>query len=120
MKNKNAFTLVELIAVVSILGLIALIVYPTIASVIKDARENSYQDQVTVIEKAAKSWSIDNASKLSTDGKSYNLKMSELLNGGYISSEDVKDPRNSSKTLSGYVEIKYDSEYKQFMYEYID
>ena len=60
MKNK-AFTLIELIAVVAILALIALVVYPAINSVIKNAREQTYQDQVDVIIKAAKKWSIDNA-----------------------------------------------------------
>ena len=120
MKDKKAFTLVELIAVVSILGLLALVVYPSIASVIKNAKEGAYKDQVIVIEKAAKSWSVDNADKIKDDGEVYNLGVNDLLNGGYISNDTIKDPRNSSKTLSGHVEIKYDSNYKQFIYKYVD
>ena len=120
MKDKKAFTLVELIAVVSILGLLALVVYPSIASVIKNAKEGAYKDQVIVIENAAKSWSVDNADKIKDDGEVYNLEVNDLLNGGYISNDTIKDPRNSSKTLSGHVEIKYDSNYKQFIYKYVD
>lgn len=120
MRNKNAFTLVELVTVVCLLGLIALIVYPAVTSIIKDAKVSSYEDQVKVIEKGAKAWSTDNSSKLSMDGSAYNLKMSELLNGGYISSESIVDPRDTSKNLNGYVEIKYDSSYKQFVYKYVE
>ena len=119
MKEK-AFTLVELIAVVAILGLIALIVYPAITSVIRNARESSYNDQVKVIEKAAKEWSTEHANILPDDGSTYRLPVSELLDKGYISNDEIKDPRNSSKNLTGNVEIKYDSSIKQFTFKYVD
>ena len=92
----------------------------TSGNIIKNAKEGAYKDQVIVIEKAAKSWSVDNADKIKDDGEVYNLEVNDLLNGGYISNDTIKDPRNSSKTLSGHVEIKYDSNYKQFIYKYVD
>ena len=119
-RNKRGFTLVELIAVVAILGLIALIVYPAIGSVIRNSRESTYNDQVAVIESAAKNWSIDNASTLPDNGTVYRLPVNTLLEEGYISDDEVKDPRNSSKNLTGNVEIKYDSSIKQFTYKYVD
>lgn len=119
-RNKRGFTLVELIAVVAILGLIALIVYPAIGSVIRNSRESAYNDQVAVIESAAKNWSIDNASTLPDNGTVYRLSVNTLLEEGYISNDEVKDPRNSSKNLTGNVEIKYDSSIKQFTYKYVD
>ena len=119
-RNKRGFTLVELIAVVAILGLIALIVYPAIGSVIRNSRESAYNDQVAVIESAAKNWSIDNASTLPDNGTVYRLPVNTLLEEGYISDDEVKDPRNSSKNLTGNVEIKYDSSIKQFTYKYVD
>lgn len=118
-RNKKAFTLVELIAVVAILGLIALVVYPAIGSVIRNSRQSAYNNQVDVIETAAKNWSIDNASMLPDNGTVYRLPVRTLLEGGYISDDEVKDPRNSSKNLSGNVEIKYDSSIKQFTYKYV-
>lgn len=119
MKEK-AFTLVELIAVVAILGLIALIVYPAITSVIRNARESSYNDQVNVIIKAAKEWSTDHANVLPDDGSVYRLPVSDLLDEGYIANDEIKDPRNSSKNLTGNVEIKYDSSITQFTFTYVD
>ena len=41
-----------------------------------------------------------------------------FVEGGYISNEDVKDPRDTEKELSGGVEISYKS--KQYIYEYND
>lgn len=121
MKNKESgFTLIELIAVVAILGLIALIVYPAIGTVIKNSRESAYKDQVNVIITAAKTWSIDNASTLPDNGSVYRLDVDTLLGEGYITDEEIKDPRDSSKNLSGVVEIKYDKDIKQFTYNYID
>lgn len=121
MKEKaKGFTLIELIAVIAILGLIALIVYPAITSVIRNSRESAYNDQVNVIVKAAKEWSIDNANTLPDDGTIYRVSVDTLVDGGYISNEEVKDPRNSSKNLTGNVEIKYDSSIHQFTYTYVD
>lgn len=121
MKDKEkGFTLVELIAVVAILGLIAIIVYPAIGSVIRNSRESAYNDQVNVIIKAAQNWSVDNATTLPDDGSVYRLPVDTLLDGGYISDDEVKDPRDSSKNLNGNVEIQYDSSIKQFTYNYVD
>ena len=53
-EDRQGFTLVELITIVAILGLIALIVYPAINSVIRNVKTNSYNKQIAIIEKAAK------------------------------------------------------------------
>ena len=118
MKNKG-FTLIELIAVIAILALIALVVYPAINSVIKNARENTYLDQIDVIIKAAKEWSIDNASKLPDDAE-YNLPVKTLIDEGYITNDEVKNPRNSKENLDGDIIIKYNEEIKSFEYSYSD
>ena len=117
-EDRQGFTLVELITIVAILGLIALIVYPAINSVIRNVKTNSYNNQIAIIEKAAKTWSIDNSNLLKTDGSVYYLPVKELLEEGYISNDEIKDPRNSSKNLTGNIEIKYDSGIKQFTYNY--
>ena len=119
MKQKG-FTLVELIAVVAILGLIALVVYPAVGSVIRNAREETYKDQVDVIIKAAKEWSVKNATKLSDDGSIYSLPVETLTTEGYITNDEVKDPRDSSKNLEGIVEIKYNNDTKSYDYTYND
>lgn len=116
---KKGFTLVELIAVVAILGLIAIIVYPSIGTVIRTSRESAYEDQKQIIIKAAKTWGTktENVNNLTTDGTEYKLTVETLLDEGYITDDDIKDPRNSKKTLKkDYVSIKYES--NQFTYTY--
>ena len=91
MKEKaKGFTLIELIAVIAILGLIALIVYPAITSVIRNSRESAYNDQVNVIVKAAKEWSIDNANTLPDDGTIYREIWRQKEEGTYTVSDDGK------------------------------
>ena len=48
MKNK-AFTLIELLAVIVILAIIALIATPIILGIIKDARENAKQRSAELV-----------------------------------------------------------------------
>ena len=117
MKNKG-FTLIELLAVISILALIAVIVFPAINSAIKNAREKAYNDQIAIIEKAAKEWAIDNVNDLpDKSGDSTYISVDDLQNDGYISEDDVLDPRNNEH-LTGGVKITYES--KQYTYEYDD
>ncbi|MBR3898353.1 MAG: prepilin-type N-terminal cleavage/methylation domain-containing protein [Bacilli bacterium] len=122
--KKKGFTLVELLLVIVIIGLIALIVYPSILRIIGDARTSSYENQVKIVEKAARAWGYKNALLLpdgsgSTDKEKYGcLKLSVLTSGGYLSVDEVKDPRTTGKNLTGAVRISYSS--GQYVYEYVD
>lgn len=116
--NKKGFTLVELIGVVTLLALIALIVYPSINTVIKNSREKAYKDQIEQIVKAAKQWGVDNAEELPDAGQSKVISTSLLLQEGYITNDDIVDPRNTSNTLTGNVIVMF--EFEQYVYEYIE
>ena len=116
MNSKKGFTLIELIGVVTLLALIALVVYPAINSVIKNSKEKAYKDQIELLIKAAKEWGIDNAEDLPEEGGTMSLSISSLLQGGYITNDDVIDPRQSGNTLSGTIIIRYDK--NQYVYEY--
>ncbi len=116
--NKKGFTLIELLAVISILALIAMIVFPAINSAIRSAEESAYNDQIKIIENAAKEWALDNVDKLPDEGEpSAQVSVSTLEEEGYISDEDVLDPRNNER-LTGSVKITYES--NQYIYKYED
>ena len=57
---KKGFTLVELLAVIIILGVIALITFPVIDNSIKKSKEESLQRTIDAIEQASYEYSVDN------------------------------------------------------------
>ena len=64
MKKKNGLTLVELLAVVVILGLIAIVTLSVITNAINKQKEKTYYDQLEQLILAAKNWVSDNRSKI--------------------------------------------------------
>jgi type IV pilus assembly protein PilA len=61
LKNKKGVTLVELLAVVVILGIIAAIAVPTIGGLIERQRENAAEATYVQMEEAARLFAVDDA-----------------------------------------------------------
>lgn len=138
--KKNAFTLIELIAVIVILSLIALVVFPAVNSVIKNSKEKSFEQQKNAIIKAAKECSYENTIILpNTVDKEYNqiplecltkgcTYKDKIIEGGYLEYDEngdqntslVVDPRNTSKYLEGKIKITYEKSKNQYIYEYVE
>lgn len=117
MKDNKAFTLIELLAVIVLLGIIGLIAYPVITNIIKNSKEKAYNMQVELIESAAKNWSIDNADKLN---KTVKLTVSNLIDLGYIKNdENIIDPRNNDM-MNGCVVISTKNTFNQTEYKYYE
>ena len=115
MKKRNGFTLIELMAVIIILAVIALIVTPLIIGGIKESKERLYDTQLENIKSAAKSFMID--LDLEND-LTLTLTLDELKKAGYVK-EDIKNPKTGesfNKCLLVSVERK-DNAYE---YEVID
>ncbi len=95
---KKGFTLVELIAVLTILSIIALIVIPNIMVSVNEYQQQAYDTEIQAIEGSAKNWVADHISEIPTP-ESSNMKsalylpISELVENGYFE-EDVKDTKN--------------------------
>lgn len=93
MKDRG-FTLVEILAVITLIGVLALITIPTIDVVIKSTREKGYENQKEVILSAAKDYGASNMMDLPTvDGDYVYITLGDLKLGGFIE-VDVINPIN--------------------------
>lgn len=77
--NKRGFTLIEIIAIIILLSVIALITYPVINNLITDSKEKLYEKQINELERLSNTWVTKNINKLKTkDGYVYDLSFEEL------------------------------------------
>lgn len=118
--NHKGLTLVELLAVIVVLAVVALIVTPNILSSISKSHERMYETQLDNIKSAAKNWAADiiherhcliciPENNLSTNldcsnggegcieapkatGRSTVVTLAALIDGGYVK-EELKNPK---------------------------
>lgn len=75
---KNGFTLIEVLAVLIILGILAVIIFPTINGGLASNTNKALEIEKNNIISAAKDWSLNNLSKLPQTGNSIKIKILEL------------------------------------------
>ena len=94
--NNKGFTLLELLAVIIILSLLAVLVNTSVTKLIKDSKNDLYDVQIENIKMAAESWGADNIYLLPKVGECKYLTIGNLKNYGLLD-KDINDLRNSSK-----------------------
>lgn len=93
--NKKGLTLVEMIAVLVVLSIVATVVTPNIAKEIKDYRNRTLNAQLSTIEGATKNWVADNVNAVdctNDDRIATKVSMITLKNGAYVE-ENMKNPK---------------------------
>jgi len=125
MKNANkAFTLVELLAVIVILGIIAFLIFPNVNKTIEESKEKSYSRQVAILEQAAQKYTKEHIDEVSEENI-FCIPIETLINSGYIAAKDkdnegnyvVLNPKDNSK-MNGLIVVEYDDNYRQYDYSY--
>lgn len=120
MKKNKGFTLVELISILTILGIIALITIPIMTKTINNAKIKALREQKTAIIEAAKKYALDIAEDLPKyDGDIYAIKVSDLRNSPYLDEENIIDP-TTNKAMNGCVNIIYNGQKGKYSYTYVD
>lgn len=115
---KKGFTLVELMAVIILLSIVAVIAVPAVLNLVSDSRNKLGEEQKLAIENAARGWGLKNLSE--ADGVVYYNDSPY----SFISVETLQDSGMlESKTLEGFkinsssgVCVSYNS--NQFIYVY--
>lgn len=116
--NKKGFTLVELLAAITILAVIALITTTTVTNFLKNGKEDLYQKQLNNIKLAAKTWASDNKEKLKgTD--CYSLTLKQLQDSNYVDS-NIANPSDGEKLDNEKIIVNITKEGKTYKYEIND
>lgn len=100
-KKRNAFTLIELIAVIMILGAIIAIAIPSVRKAISNSYSKTYELDLKALKSAAKDYVINNSIRLDNNGQIF-INITQMVNENYI--EEVKDPQ-TKEICEGYVRV---------------
>ncbi len=111
---KKGFTLVELLAVIIILGVIALITYPIIDKSIKNSKQQALDRTIDSIEEAAYKYSVENDIGYFTEYKT--LQLSDLVSKGFLK-ENITNPVTNEQ-MQGCVLYRWDDPNNQYIFEY--
>jgi len=113
MKN-TGFTLVELLAVIAIMGILMIMITPGVMSLRENVLENALENRISMIENAAKDYAQDHITELDADVSNYDgskgpsndciyRTVNFLINSGYISSNNtyvVEDEDTNQKKVN--------------------
>ena len=125
--KKNAFTLVELIAVIVLLCIIALISFPALTNVIKGGEEKNKEEALNTIYMAAENYLMANYEDyiINNTGDTAYIYITDLMNNNYLNTDTVNPNNDSSFSSKDVVKItrnedgtfKYELEYVKTLIE---
>ena len=113
--KKNGFTLIEVLAIMIILGILIVLTIPGYLTVLKDVRRDNYQSKVREIEVAAEKYGERIKDEVKNAGAAcYRINVEKLIKRGELTSdsdkEDVIYNVTNNTPLDGEIRICYDNE----------
>lgn len=101
---KKAFTLIELLAVIIIIALLATLSFRTISSVLNKIKQETYNQQVKNMEDSAKNYILDNDLSDLDGSSSIAISVNTLYSLGYLKN-DINNPL-TNQNFTGCVWVK--------------
>ena len=92
--GKKAFTLIELLAVIVVLGIILAIAIPSVALIIERSKEKSWENQQKLILQAAEKYIAMNPDKSPREGETIKITLENLIDVNLIE-ENIRNPKTN-------------------------
>lgn len=116
---KKGFTLIEMIAVIVLLGVLGLLAVTNVDKILKDNKQKAHDTQIENIIDGAKLWASNNVWDLpSADGEFVILSLSQLKDAGYVKS-DIKDPLTNEE-FNNDLQVKITVKNNNYSYEIVE
>ena len=114
MKKQNAFTLVELLGILTILSIILIVAIPTITGTLKRNKERQYKEYETTLKMATERYVSDNINSYNIlnnntgDASATYISVTNLIRGGYLD-KCLKNPLSGVETCDKiYIKVTRD------------
>lgn len=117
--KRRGFTLVELLAVVTIMGVILLISVPNITKQLKKTNSNKYSEFVEDIFLATESYITSYRDSIDLSTGVDNISVERLVKAGYFKSTTINPKTNKKVNINSYVIVSLNDD-GTFEYKYID
>ena len=89
--KQNGFTLVELLAVIVLLAIISMLIFPSVTNIILQSRETTYTKKINTILNATYDFSLKNINFLPDRGEKQYILLSQLKQYGLLP-DNLKNP----------------------------
>ena len=109
---KKGFTLIELIAVLIIIGLVLLITIPVTKNMIESNKEEQYMSYVGLVEKALYTYADMQIADNPTSNVTRNVTINTLINNNYIKEFEIKTVKPNGSTQIQVVKYSSDGSVK--------
>ena len=114
---KKGFTLVEVLAVIVILGMLIMLIVPNVNSLLKEGESALHQEQIDSVVRATKKYMVENFNSLPEGSDSTAVYVDDLISSGVIDNDKVIDPK-TKKELEGCVVVSFNNDFNQYEYNY--